>query len=404
MNDIVIKYDTLALTQQVLERQHGHAQQMASYIRAQGDIGDATGLLLQVFDPLSRAAVQAAGYAMDALASLEQAAAAAVGETAVDFRNQDGSVSDFFTTLGGELGACGGAAGPTGPYPDLRGPTLPVAGESAGGDHGDVNSFIWEKGADTVGAVGDGVSDARQLIERVGDLGNGGPVREQVDATSYLVAPSNPENPVQDLRWSAGAILGSIDWVAEQFLGYSILDRCIYHPFAGDWEAIFRASEAWSHCGDACFALARNHAGLVASTAQTWQGVSGHSFRASMTSVSGGALGMQYAMGYASDLVKNISTACKLAATGIGMALNFIVNKLLKMAAQAATPIAGWAVGAVTLYSDIEGIVKKVKLIYTIIETIASAIEDFAEGKMAIMDKYEVIADVVSGFGQSATA
>jgi hypothetical protein len=123
-----------------------------------------------------------------------------------------------------------------------------------------------------------------------------------------------------------------------------------------------------------------------------------------MTSVSGGALGMQYAMGYAGDLIKKISTACKLAATGIGMALNFIVNKLLKLAAEAATPVIGWAVGAVTAYSDIEGIIKKVKLVYTIIETIASAIEDFAEGKMALMDKYDVIEDLVQGFGQSATA
>ena len=399
MNDIVIAYDTLALTQQVLERQHAHARQMGSYIRAQGDIGDATGLLLSAFDPLSRAAVQAAGYAMDALASLEQAAAAAVGETAQDFRQQDGSVSDFFTTLAGEVGGGGG-----GDYPDLGGPTLPAASESADGDYGDVNSWIWEKGADTVGSVSDGVADAEKLIERVGEWGGGGQVREMVDASSYLVAPSNPENPVQDLRWSAGAILGGIDWAAEQFLGYSILDRCIFHPFAGDWEAIFRASEAWKHCGDACFGLARNHAGLVAGTSRTWQGASGHSFRASMTSVSGGALGMQYAMGYAGDLIKKISTVCKLAATGIGMALNFIVNKLLKLAAEAATPVIGWAVGAVTAYSDIEGIIKKVKLVYTIIETIASAIEDFAEGKMALMDKYDVIEDLVQGFGQSATA
>ena len=399
MNDIVIRYDTMALTQQVLERQHGHAQEIGSYIRARGDISDATGLLLQVFDPLSRAAVQAAGHAMDALASLEQAAAAAVGETAHDFRTQDGSVSDFFTTLGGEIGSSGGAGG----YPDLGGPTLPAAGESAGADYGDVNSWLWEKGADTVGAVGDGVGDARQLIERISS-GGGGPVRELVDASSFLVAPSNPENPVQDLRWSAGAILGGIDWAAEQFLGYSILDRCIFHPFAGDWEAIFRASEAWGHCGDACLALARNHAGLVSSTATSWQGVSGHSFRVSMTSVSGGALGMQYAMGYAGDLITTISTVCKLAATGIGMALNFIVNKLLKLAAEAATPVIGWAVGAVTAYSDIEGIIKKVKLVYTIIETIASAIEDFAEAKMALMDSYDVIVDLVQGFGQSATA
>ncbi len=112
---------------------------------------------------------------MDALASLEQAAAAAVGETAHDFRTQDGSVSDFFTTLGGEIHAPGGAGG----YRDLGGSSLPAADGSTGGDYG--------------------VGDARRLVGQISS-GGGGPVREMVDASSYLVAPSNPENPVQDLR------------------------------------------------------------------------------------------------------------------------------------------------------------------------------------------------------------
>lgn len=123
-----------------------------------------------------------------------------------------------------------------------------------------------------------------------------------------------------------------------------------------------------------------------------------------MTSVSGGALGMQYAMGYAGDLITKISTACTLAATGIGMALNVIVNKLLKLAAEAATPVVGWAVGAVPAYPDIERIIKKVKPIYTIIETIAGAIQDFVEDKTALMDRYAVLEDLVQGFGQGATA
>lgn len=100
---------------------------VGSYIRSQGDIDDAT------------------GYAMDALGTLEQAAAAAVGETALVFRQQDGSISDFFVTLAGE--------------------------------------------------VGDGVADARKPVDQVSQWGAGGQVREVANATSYLVAPSNPENP-----------------------------------------------------------------------------------------------------------------------------------------------------------------------------------------------------------------
>ena len=88
---------------------------------------------------------------------------------------------------------------------------------------------------------------------------------ELVDASSFLVAPQAPDNPVSDLRWSAGALLGSIDWVAEKFIGFSILDRCVFHPFAGDWQGIYKASEAWNHAGDAAQAMTRNHAGLVAS-------------------------------------------------------------------------------------------------------------------------------------------
>jgi hypothetical protein len=398
MGSIAIEYNTLSLSQQVLERQRAHARAIQQYLPANADIGDSTGMLLSLFDPLSQAAVAVAVEAAGILGSIELAAAASVGDTARDFADSDGKVGESFSKLIGRLGA----SAPDGGYPDLGGPTLGSAGSSAPGDYGSVDSFLWEKAEGTVDTITGSAGSAQELVDRIGTLGAPTAVGEMADASSYLVPPQAPDNPVQDLRWSAGALLGGIDWVAEKFIGFSILDRCVFHPLAGDWEGIYRGSEAWAHAGDAAKAIAQNHAGLVASTPTTWEGLSGNSFRGAMTGVAGGALGLSEAYGTASGLIKTLSTVCKAACTLIGMALKFVADKLLKMAAEAATPVIGWAVGAVTAYSDIQGVITKVRLVYTILETIASAIQDFVEAKTSILDKLGLLEDLLSGLGKSA--
>jgi uncharacterized protein YukE len=397
-DQMVITYDTLSLSQQVLERQQGHAHCIASYLPAHADIGDSTGLLLSVFDPLSRLAVQVGSDAATVLAELEQAMAGAVGDTQVDVADQDGQVGDAFSKLLGRLGP-GGADDS---YPELTaGPALPAVGESAPGDYGDVESFFWQKGEATVQALSGAASDVRGIVDRITPSGE---VTELVDASSFLVAPQSPDNPVSDLRWSAGALLGSIDWVAEKFVGFSILDRCVFHPFAGDWQGIFKSSEAWHHAGDAAQAMTRNHTGLVASTPQTWQGLSGDSFRAAMTAIAGATYGLSAAYSYAGDLVKTLSTVTKLACSAIGSLLKLIADKLLKMAAEAATPLVGWAIGAFTAYSDIQDVITWVRRINTLIETISSAIQDFAEAKTSIVGKYRIIEDLAQGAATSVAA
>ncbi|MDX6374131.1 MAG: hypothetical protein QOD98_3119 [Nocardioidaceae bacterium] len=398
MGEMVITYDTLSLSQQVLERQESHAHRIASYLPAQADIGDSTGFLLSIFDPLSKLAVEVGSDAAKVLAALEQAMAAAVGDTQVDVADQDGKVGDAFTKLFGRLGTDGADDR----YPELgNGPALPAAGQGAPGDYGDVESFFWQKGEATAQALSGGVSDIQGLIDGLTPTGH---VTELADASSFLVAPQAPDNPVSDLRWSAGALLGSIDWVAEKFIGFSILDRCVFHPFAGDWQSLFKNSEAWHHAGDAAQAMTRNHAGLVASTPATWQGLSGDSFRLAMTTIAGATYGLSAAYSYAGDLVKTLSTVCKLACSGIGALLKMIADKLIKMAAEAATPVIGWIVGAVTAYDDIQDIIKWVRRVNTLIETIASAIQDFAEAKTSILTKYQIIEDLAQGAVGSAAA
>ncbi len=355
-------------------------------------------MLLGMFDPLSKLAVEVGGQAATLLAELEQGMAGAVGDTQLDVADSDGKVGDAFSKLIGRLGT-GGADDS---YPDLGGPTLPAATGGAPDGYGGVESFFWEKGAAMGEAVSGGVNDIQGLVDSLGEWGSAGNVSEVVDASSFLVPGQAPENPVQDLRWSAGALLGSIDWVAEKFIGFSILDRCVFHPFAGDWQGIYKASEAWKHAGDASTGMARNHAGLIASTPATWEGLSGNSFRLAMGTIGGAAYGLSAAYAYAGDMVKTISTVCKLACVGIGKCLNIIADKLLKMAAEAATPVIGWAVGAVTAYSDINKIIGQVRLVYTIIETITSAIQDFVEAKTAILGKAQLIEDLVQGAAASA--
>ena len=401
MGEMVIDYDTLALSQQVIERHEGHAHRVAAYLAAHADVGDSTGLLLSVFDPLSRLAVRVGSDAARALGELEQAMAGAVGDTQMDVADQDGRVGDAFTKLFGRLGADGADDH----YPELtNGPALPAAGQSAPGGYGDVESFFWQKGEATAEALGGGVEDLQRLVHDLGQWGSTQQVSELVDASSYLVTPQAPDDPVSDLRWSAGALLGSIDWVAEKFVGFSILDRCVFHPFAGDWQGIFKASEAWHHAGDAAQGMTRNHAGLVASTPQTWQGLSGDSFRVAMTTIAGATYGLGAGYSYAGDLVKTISSVCKLACSGIGTLLKMIADKLLKMAAEAATPVIGWAIGALTAYDDIQDVIKWVRRVNTLIETIASAIQDFAEAKTSILAKAQIIEDLAQGAATSAAA
>lgn len=402
MTEIVIEYNTLSLSQQVLERQRAHAQKISTYLPANADIGDSTGLLLAMFDPMSDVAVDLGVQAATALSTLEGAAAAAVGDTAVDVADQDDKVGDAFSKIISRVGSAPAPGG--GGYPDLGGPSLGAAAGGAPDGYGGVDSYFFQKAASTVDSVKGSVSDVGSLVKEVGQWGSPGVITEISDASSFLVPGQAPDNVVADLRWSAGALLGSIDWVAEKFIGFSILQRCVYGPLAGDWQGIYRCSEAWSHSGDAITAIGRNHAGLVASTPATWKGLSGDSFRVAMTTITGACLELSTAFGAAAGLVKTISTVCKGACTVIGFALKTIVDRLIEMAAEAATPVIGWAVGAARAYSNIQKVMTAVKLINTTLELVSSSIQDFVAAKTAITGKLLLIEDLVQGLGTSAVA
>lgn len=390
MNEVLVQYDTLVNSREVLGRQEGHATALESYLRANTDISDSTGVLLALLSPLSLLAVEAGAQGARAAGALAGLAVDQLTSTTNSYVESDRLAHEAMSRLSVRSG------GTATPWTDPRDavPTLGPALEKASADYGEVDSWMWDKAAGTVETFGEMITGAQDLVGQVGDWSKEGRVAEAVDPRSYLVPPQSTENWVQDLRWNAGVLLGSIDWVAEKFIGFSILERCVFSPLGGDWRAICRGSEGWGHCGDASFAMGRNYAALASGTVDGWQGLAADAFRASMAAFSIALAKVSAAYQYASGMVSTVAKVSKLACSGIGMAIKEIANILLKMAAEAAVPIIGWAVGAVTVWWDVEKVVGLVRLVYQLIEAVTSAIQEFAETQAALLNGARLIEDL----------
>ncbi|WP_309135455.1 hypothetical protein [Cellulomonas sp.] len=398
MNAIVVDFATLGRSTQVLERQAAHARAVEPYLRQHADVRDSTGALLALLVPLSMATVELGAQVARGAAHVAELTADHLRDTARTFAETEQAagttISDLSTGLGGvPVPLPGGSGG----VPDI-GP----AQESAPADHGDVDSWLGSKAAGIGDTLGDAVTDARGLVDDLTSWGTRADVVEVVDASSYLVPPQASANPVQDLRWNAGILLGSVDWVAEQFLGWSILAECVFKPLGGDWRAIEQSSAAWGFAGEAFFAVGRNCAGLVGSTVAGWQGAAGDAFRVTMTTFTAACVGLQAAFDHVSGLVSTVATVSKLACAGIGMGLRTIAEILTMMAAEAAVPVAGWAVGAATLWWKIEKVVGIVRLVYNLLETIADAIADLVEARTQVLGALDLVEDLARALATRA--
>ncbi|WP_448630718.1 WXG100 family type VII secretion target [Cellulomonas soli] len=242
----------------------------------------------------------------------------------------------------------------------------------------------------------------------VGDVrawgGQAAAVQETSDPRTYLVTPNLGTNEVQELRWSAGVVLGGLDWLAEQLLGFSILEEVVFKPFAGDFQDIKRASIAWSNTSQAFTAVAENFAGLTSSTMDGWKGEAGDAFRGAMVVASGAFVGVSQAALAVSGLAQNIAYVSQAACIGIGMLLKKMSEKLIRISIEAAVPVVGWAAAAVETTILIQDIISYVRLAYTIIEAIVDAIDSFLSGKTAVLQTLGVVEDLAEYAYRTARA
>src|SRR5699024_8290595 len=74
-----------------------------------------------------------------------------------------------------------------------------------------------------------------------------------------------------ELRWKAGPLIGSVDWVCEQLLGLSPLTE-LTKPLVGDWGRFESASIAWAQVGGAVSIVGDNYRRMASARVQFWEG------------------------------------------------------------------------------------------------------------------------------------
>ena len=402
-----VDYGQLALTSQLLRRQgEVHATAMKTYVRAECSLSSGDmGAILRLFHPLNMVAVELGDRAFGIIGDLGTGAADAVDACVDAYVAADSQANEAINAIVATLGST-----PV-KFHDPRGsaPTLGGAGSSADSSYGAGEPDAFTQLAGLPGEATDVVSDA---YNGGVDLGKGwasgsSSVSERSNASSYLVAPVSGTSEMESLRWSAGPLIGSVDWVFEKLFGYSLLEDVIMKPLAGNWEEIDKASIGWGHLGKSLTEMGSNYTGLPGMT-MSWKGETAEVFRAAMAVMGAAIAGLSYATDYVSGLVGTIATASRLAAAGIGAALKAISVKLMRMATEAAVPLVGWAVMVAEAGLLITEIFTWVKRIYTLINLIVDAISDFVSARGKLVDAAFIVEDlaeyVVRGAGRAVTA
>lgn len=382
---------TIGLTEQVLARQAEHCRGGAVYLSQHGSISGHTGLVLAPLGPLSDVVTAGAAAVLRLGGELCDTTAHSARATLESYLATDQAEARKLLGLGRGLGT---AASPAAPYVPL-GP----AQSSAPPDHGQADSYFWQKGASTGESLADILLNGADVARDVTRWGQGGGgVVEAVDAGSYLVPPTASENVIQDLRWNAGVILGSVDWVFEQLCGYSILEELIFKPFGGDSSEIKKAGQAWAHTGEALSAVAANHARLVPTTVAGWQGEAADAFRAAMALISEGFARLAGLCDTMTTALNAVALAVTGVCAGIGFALRTIAEMLIEIAAELSVPGIGWGMLLATAYWKVEKIFMGVRLIYSLTESLLDVIASFAEAQassVADLGRFEDIAEGV---------
>ncbi|HEY0119734.1 MAG TPA: hypothetical protein VGC04_13240 [Cellulomonas sp.] len=401
MAEVEADLTTIDLSGQVLGRQAEHCRAAASYLAANGSIVGSTGLILA---PLGAAAEVVLGLGTGGLrtaASMCDATSHAARSTFSAYVQVDEDVQRRFARLGADLvsGWQGGGRAPS-PGSVSLGPAV----DGAPNGWGDTDSWFWEKAQTTGQSVDDVIGDLLGLGSDITAWGsNGGTITEAVDAESFLVVPTADDNWAQDMRWSAGAVLGGIDWVFEQLCGYSILEELIFKPFAGDSRDVTKAAGAWTSTGAALSAVGLNHARLVSSTVETWRGDAADAFRVAMGLIAEGFHRLSGLCDTVSSALTAVAVGMKAICAAIGAGLKALAQLLLDIAAQAAVPVAGWAVLAATAYWKVERIVTIARTIYTLIETAFTLISTFVQTKTSVVGDLARFEDLAEGVFRRAS-
>lgn len=388
MTSYTVDYVQLSMAAELLDRQHDHAENLKQYLDAHCHLeASAFGWLLQLLHPVNDIVVDCGKNGAALIGDVARWAAQNTRASLNSYMDADREAYQASTALSKLLGAT------PAPFPFLAA-GLPSLGDATGAAQPDYGTSHSAKQLDldyllTIGdTAADGIDYLGETIgtgsDRLSNLTGRGGVVERSDPSSYLVAPeTKTDNFVEELRWNAGLILGSIDWVIDQFLGYSLLEEYVMKPFGGDWLAIGRASSAWSHGGQSLMETSSNFSGLPGQTSD-WLGDSANAFQLVLAAMSAATVALSYAYDAVAGLVDLVTTAARIACSAIASAIGLIEMIVLLIIPQLTIPVAGWITATATAMTQIKKVIMIVKGINMAINALMDAINEFIAAKEKI--------------------
>lgn len=400
-----VEYADLSLAQQVLERQSSqHLANMRSFLKQWGDYSDGcedAGLLMMAFNPVNQEVVRIGDEVLGLLEDAHGGAADHMGQTLESYANADQQIHAALASVTEMLG------GSALPFNDPRSslPTLGAAERHASSFYGGAEPDIAGRIAQGAMGLDQYMSDFPDRLTTRADkaLSGNRSISESQDASSYLVTPEAPESEMKNLRWSAGVVIGGVDWFIEKLTGVSVLNDIIFKYTVGDWRVLDRAKTAWSEIGDALVAVGQNDSEILPALSE-WTGKGSEAANAFITALAGATTALNGAASTVSGIIKNVSRVVKEAAKVIGKQLKHLQDKCLRMIAESSVPVAGWIVAAGEAVAAAQELYDTIKKIYRIINFILTAIENMAQAQAQIIEIRYTISNIAEAAARGAAA
>ena len=400
-----VEYADLSLAQQVLERQSSqHLANMRSFLKQWGDYSDGgadAGLLMMAFNPVNQEVVRIGDEVLGLLEDAHGGAADHMGHTLESYANADQQIHAALASVTEMLG------GSALPFNDPRSslPTLGAAERHASSFYGGAEPDIAGRIAQGAMGLDQYMSDFPDRLTTRADkaLSGNRSISESQDASSYLVTPEAPESEMKNLRWSAGVVIGGVDWFIEKLTGVSVLNDIIFKYTVGDWRVLDRAKTAWSEIGDALVAVGQNDSEILPALSE-WTGKGSEAANAFITALAGATTALNGAASTVSGIIKNVSRVVKQAAKLIGKQLKRLQDKCLRMIAESSVPVAGWIVAAGEAVAAAQELYDTIKKIYRIINLILTAIENMAQAQAQIIEIRYTISNIAEAAARGAAA
>ncbi|RLP82047.1 hypothetical protein D9V34_09500 [Mycetocola lacteus] len=206
------------------------------------------------------------------------------------------------------------------------------------------------------------------------------------DPASVLTTPSVSKESLDKVMQARGnSIFGQFDNIARQLFNFSPLDEWVFNPFIGDWQRMDKAAAAWTNTATALEMFGQNAQHLTEVVGDDWEGEGFDAFKASQASFAEKLPPLAQQCTNAAELnLAFVDYASQVAGLILDI-LDILAQKLIRMSAEAAVPVAGWVAAGI----EVADLVAKVCDWSVRILDLINSVVRIAQAYIAIMTGFQ---------------